>query len=116
MLAPLSAFFLIFSYWPMGGLILAFKEYGFNTGIFGGEWVGFKYFEQFFGDSTKLVLCEKHHYYQCFEIVYSLTFSNSLLALMFNEVNKNNKWQGNFPKYLVSALLYILGGCSRIDE
>lgn len=36
---------LIFSYLPMFGVIIAFKDYRFDKGIFGSEWVGFKNFE-----------------------------------------------------------------------
>ena len=39
---------LIFSYIPMVGVIVAFKDYRNNLGIFGSEWVGFKNFEFFF--------------------------------------------------------------------
>jgi len=55
MLFPCIAFFLIFSYWPMAGLVLAFRDYGFDTGIFGGEFVGLKYFEQFFTDARSWI-------------------------------------------------------------
>ena len=36
----------LFSYWPMFGTILAFKDYKVKLGILGSEWVGFKYFEK----------------------------------------------------------------------
>ncbi|MFC4321207.1 ABC transporter permease [Litchfieldia salsa] len=38
---------IIFNYIPMYGIQLAFREYDFTAGLTGGEWVGFKYFEQF---------------------------------------------------------------------
>lgn len=38
---------IIFKYIPMGGIILAFKDYSAMQGIFGSPWVGFKYFERF---------------------------------------------------------------------
>ncbi len=38
----------VFNYLPMGGIIIAFKNYKFNKGIFGSEWIGFKNFEYFF--------------------------------------------------------------------
>lgn len=38
----------IFCYLPMGGIIIAFKDYRFNQGIFGSKWVGFDNFKFFF--------------------------------------------------------------------
>ncbi len=38
----------IFCYVPMGGIVIAFKNYSFRKGIMGSEWVGLKYFMQFF--------------------------------------------------------------------
>ena len=57
MLLPCIVFFVIFSYIPMGGLMLAFKNYQFNKGILGSPWVGLTYFKAFFNDyqSGKLI-------------------------------------------------------------
>lgn len=38
---------IIFKYIPMGGIVLAFKDYNAIQGILGSPWVGFKYFERF---------------------------------------------------------------------
>lgn len=38
----------VFSYWPMYGIILAFKDYSYRGGIWGSKWVGLKNFEFFF--------------------------------------------------------------------
>lgn len=43
-------YILIFSYAPMGGIIIAFKDYSFRKGILGSEWVGLKYFRDFFNN------------------------------------------------------------------
>ena len=42
------AYVVIFSYVPMGGILLAFKSYRITEGIFGSPWAGLRYFEQFF--------------------------------------------------------------------
>ena len=42
---------IIFSYIPMFGLIIAFKNYRFDKGILGSDWVGLKNFEYFFKSS-----------------------------------------------------------------
>ena len=48
MVAPAALFVLVFSYVPMYGIQLAFREFDFASGLTGGEWVGLKYFRQFF--------------------------------------------------------------------
>jgi putative aldouronate transport system permease protein len=48
MLAPAVVFFVIFSYLPMAGIILAFKEYDFQKGVFGSPWNGLINFRFFF--------------------------------------------------------------------
>lgn len=35
----------IFNYLPMGGLVIAFKNYRYDLGVFGSEWVGLKNFD-----------------------------------------------------------------------
>lgn len=48
MFSPVLILLAVFSYWPMYGLILSFKNYKVADGIWGSEWVGFKNFEFFF--------------------------------------------------------------------
>ena len=38
----------VFNYLPMGGIVIAFKNYKFNKGIWGSKWVGLKNFKFFF--------------------------------------------------------------------
>lgn len=47
-LLPALTFMIIFSYVPMYGVILAFKEFMPSKGILGSPWVGFKHFIRFF--------------------------------------------------------------------
>ena len=35
MLTPAILFFIVFSYWPMTGNILAFRKFSFNSGMYG---------------------------------------------------------------------------------
>ncbi len=49
MLVPVVIFFLVFSYYPLYGIIIAFKDYSISKGILGSPWAGLRYFEQFFG-------------------------------------------------------------------
>lgn len=63
------AYILIFAYWPMFGLQIAFKKFNIMQGIWGSPWVGFKNFTKFFNA------------YQ-FEAVITNTLTLSLYALM----------------------------------
>lgn len=45
---PCIIWFIIFSYIPMCGIIVAFKNYNLADGFLHSPWVGFKYFGQFF--------------------------------------------------------------------
>ena len=38
---------ILFNYWPMFGVIMAFKNFNMNLGILGSEWVGFDNFKFF---------------------------------------------------------------------
>lgn len=47
-LLPTIAYFLVFRYYPMYGLQIAFRNYKAVKGIWGSPWVGLKNFERFF--------------------------------------------------------------------
>lgn len=44
---PAFLLVLIFKYFPMGGVLMAFKDYSPKLGILGSEWVGMKHFTRF---------------------------------------------------------------------
>lgn len=48
---------IIFAYIPMGGIVLAFKDYSIRKGILGSDWVGLQHFKQFLTSpsSTKVI-------------------------------------------------------------
>ena len=83
---PTVAYFLIFSYLPMYGLQIAFRDYVPSLGFTGSPWVGFKLFSRFFS------------FYSCFESIANTLILSSLnllftfplpivLALLLNEMH-----------------------------
>lgn len=46
-IGPALLLTLIFKYLPMGGILIAFQKFNPIKGIFGSEWVGFRYFRRF---------------------------------------------------------------------
>ena len=57
MLFPAIIYYIFICYVPMAGIVLAFKDYSFNKGIWGSDWVGLRYFRTFFTsyDSVRLI-------------------------------------------------------------
>ena len=56
-LLPL-VYLLVFRYYPMLGVQIAFKNFKVRGGIWGSPWVGLKHFRDFFGSATagKIIL------------------------------------------------------------
>src|SRR4051812_40058185 len=101
MALPGLVLLLVFSYLPMFGIIIAFKDYKASKGLFDSDWIGFKNFEFLFGTSD------------AWHVTFNTLFLNSLfiitstlgaiaLALLLNEVRERSKHLTNFYQ---SALL-----------
>lgn len=85
MLLPCLIFFVVFSYMPMGGLILAFKEFRYDRSIFGGDWVGLEYFRRFFSDPNSWKYIQNTLIISFLKLLLALPFP-IILALLFNEM------------------------------
>ena len=48
MLVPVILYYILFHYVPMGGLVIAFKDYRPARGILNSAWVGLEHFRTFF--------------------------------------------------------------------
>lgn len=82
---PAFVWFLIFCYYPMYGLLLAFKDYKFSKGILGSAWVGLKWFRRFSFDPAFWNVVRNTLKISVMKLV--LTFPVPIiLALMMNAV------------------------------
>ncbi len=52
MLLPVIAYFIIFKYWPMYGITIAFKDYNIFKGITESPWVGLDIFQKVFANKN----------------------------------------------------------------
>lgn len=91
MLCPCIISYIIFSYIPMGGLLLAFKEYKFNMGILQSPWVGLRYFIDFFNNYQAPLLIRNTFIIGTFKVILAFPFP-IIFALMLNEV-KHTKFK-----------------------
>ena len=78
------AYFVIFHYVPMGGLIMAFQDYSPLRGILGSRWVGFQYFIQFFTSPNFSRTVWNTFYLSFLTLIFGFP-APILLALLINE-------------------------------
>ncbi len=78
----------IFAYIPMFGIIIAFKNYRYDKGILGSDWVGFKNFEFLFASGSAWRITRNTVLYQCSYILIG-TIAALILAILLNELTKN---------------------------
>ena len=65
----------VFSYIPMGGLIMAFEDYKVRKGILGSEWVGLENFKKFFGSYNAWQIIENTLVLSVYGLLASFPFS-----------------------------------------
>lgn len=100
LLVPGFLFFLIFSYIPMGGLVIAFKDYNLFKGVFASDWAGMTHFKE---------MLEIPAFWQMVRNTLTLNVLSLLigfpapilLALMLNEV------RAKYFKKISQSLLYL---------
>ena len=75
---------LVFNYIPMFGLIIAFKDYKFNKGIFGSEWIGLKNFEFFLKSNDFVIITRNTILLNLLFIVVGMIAALVLAILLYN--------------------------------
>lgn len=85
MALPLVAFYLLFHYVPMLGLVIAFKDYVISDGIFGSAWVGWDNFARLFSSEDFPKAVRNTLMISVLRLVCGF-FTPVILALLLNEV------------------------------
>lgn len=104
------AFIIIFNYLPMGGILIAFKDYSVRDGIFGSPWAGFEYFEQLFKTPIFPDILKNTVILSLYSLIVGFPFP-IILALAFNEL-KNGRTKKiaqtiTFAPYFVSTVVVV---------
>ena len=100
LLLPVIAWFIIFRYVPMHGVIIAFKDFRFFDGIWGSEWVGLRHFERMFRSRDFYQIVRNTLVLNLYQLVFQFP-APIVLALLLNEV-RNSKF-----KRISQTLLYV---------
>ena len=89
MAMPVILFLFIFRYLPLGGLVLAFKDFRYDLGIFGSPWNGLKNIEFFFKSDAALQITLNTLAYNFTFIIFG-TIINAGVALLMNEIRSKS--------------------------
>ena len=94
----------IFAYWPMYGVIIAFKDYNVVSGILGSPWVGLKHFDRFVESYQFWRLIRNTVFLHVYELVATFPLP-IVLALCLNTVRK--KWFSRSAQLITYAPHFI---------
>lgn len=103
-------YILIFCYVPMGGVMIAFKDYSFRKGIWGSEWVGLKYFKQFFNNPDIIKIIKNTLVISFYQLLVSFP-APIILALALHIVG-NDKFKKvmqtvTYAPYFISTVVLV---------
>lgn len=84
---PAVVYIFIFSYLTMFGVVIAFKNYRYDKGIWGSEWVGLENFNFFFMTEKAYIVTRNTVLYNIWFWVIT-TFCALLVAILLNEISR----------------------------
>ena len=100
MVAPMVLLVLVFSYMPMYGLTVAFKNYRFDTGVFGSAWNGLENFRYLFVSGTGWAVTRNTVLYNLLNLVTSQLLS-IVVAIFISEMG------GKVFKRVSQSLIFL---------
>jgi putative aldouronate transport system permease protein len=86
MITPAVIFIIIFSYLPMSGLVLAFKNYRYDLGVFGSAWNGLENFRYLFSSGTGWTVTRNTIVYNILNLITSQLLA-IIIAVFITEIN-----------------------------
>ncbi len=104
MFIPVLAWYLIFCYVPMTGIVLAFKNFKFDGGIWGSPWVGIRNFRKMLRDRDFLQAVRNTLIIGIGGIVFQMPCAIAL-AILINEVK--GKWNKKIYQTIVTFPHFI---------
>ena len=100
MVLPAVLLVLVLSYLPMSGLILAFKNYRFDKGVFGSDWNGMENFRYLFSSGTGWLITKNTILYNLLNLITSQGLA-IVLAIIISEM------QGKYYKKITQSVIFF---------
>ncbi|WP_236337026.1 ABC transporter permease [Paenibacillus auburnensis] len=116
MFVPIALYFIVFNYIPMAGIVVAFKSFNYQQGMFGSPWIGLDNFEYFFSSGKAWLVTKNTFLYNSVFLAAYLFFSiiiAVLIAEMSGKIFKKTSQTLLFLPYFLSwvavaAIVYNL--------
>ena len=86
MLLPAVLYTLVFAYYPMTGIVMAFKKYSYTGGIWGSPWNGLQNFKFFFQSGQAGIVTRNTVLYNLLFILVG-TFTQVAVAIFLTEIH-----------------------------
>lgn len=100
MMVPAILYYLIFFYQPMYGAQIAFRSYNPADGITGSEWVGWRYFTQFFNSPSFSLLIRNTLQISLYSLIAGFPIP-IIMAIFINEIS------GSSIRRSVQTIVYL---------
>ena len=101
---------IVFAYIPMGGIIIAFKDYSIRKGILGSSWVGLKYFKQFLTSPSSVLVIKNTFILGIYTLIANFPIP-ILLAIAINEIGnrkfKKTMQMVTYAPYFISVVVLV---------
>lgn len=85
LLVPGLIYYLIFYYFPMYGITMAFKDFDMFSGLFSSDWVGLMHFKQLLQSDTFLIVFRNSVLISSYKLLINFP-TPLMLAILLNEV------------------------------
>jgi putative aldouronate transport system permease protein len=109
LLAPFACL-VIFSYVPMFGVILAFKEFNSTLGVLGSPWVGFRHFVFFFSTASSRTIIT-NSLFLAFYWIIAMVPPPVILAIALNEARNRGLRKSvqmiTYAPYFISTVVMV---------
>lgn len=118
LILPATLYVFIFSYAPMPGIVISFKDYIYNKGIWGSEWIGFRNFKFLISSGALVRITKNTILYNLLFIMFDLVFQLGVAVILseirgklFKKVSQTMLLMPYFISWVVAgAMVYnILG-------
>jgi putative aldouronate transport system permease protein len=113
MFLPVAIYYLLFCYLPMTGLIMSFQDFKPGQGLLGiytGDWVGLKWFKQFFGSSFAWQLIRNTFLLSFYSLIFGFPIP-IIFAICITQIKKKSIQRAaqliTYLPYFISTVVVV---------